>query len=55
METEENTIDKYYINVRENVFIKNYIDFKSLNDINTFTNFDYNIYKDKYPTHTAYH
>jgi hypothetical protein len=39
--------------VGENAYIKNYIGFKSLNDINIFMNFDYNICKDKYPTSTA--
>ena len=54
LETEENDIDKYYINVGENAYIKNYIGFKSLDDINRFFNFDYNIYKYNYPTRTAY-
>ena len=54
LENEENDIDKYYINVGENAYIKNYIGFKSLNDINKFFNFDYNIYKYNYPTKTAY-
>ena len=54
LETVENKIDKYYLNVGENAYIKNYIGFKSLNDVNRFMNFDYNIYKDKYPTYTAY-
>ena len=54
LETEENKIDKYYLNVGENAYIKNYIGFKSLKDINRFMNFDYNIYKDNYPTKTAY-
>ena len=53
LEAEENKVDKYYLNVGENAYIKNYIGFKSLNDINRFMNFDYNIYKDKYPTYTA--
>jgi len=54
LETEENDIDKYYINVGENAYIKNYVGFKSLDDINRFFNFDYNIYKYNYPTRTAY-
>ena len=54
LESKENKIDKYYINVGENAYIKNYIGFKSLNDINTFNNFDYNIYQDNYPNKTAY-
>ena len=54
LETEENDIDKYYINVGENAYIKNYIGFKTLDDINKFFNFDYNIYKYNYPTKTAY-
>ena len=54
LETKENEIDKYYVNVGENAYIKNHIGFKSLNDIDTFTNFDYNIYKDKYPTKAVF-
>jgi len=54
LETEENKIDKYYLNVGENAYIKNYIGFKNLKDVNRFMNFDYNIYKDNYPTKTAY-
>ena len=54
LETEENEIDKYYINVGENAYIKNYIGFKSLNDIDKFMDLDYNIYKYKYPTKVAY-
>ena len=54
LKTEENKIDKYYLNVGENAYIKNYIGFKSLKDVNRFMNFDYNIYKDNYPTKTTY-
>ena len=54
LENEENKIDKYYLNVGENAYIKNYIGFKSLKDVNRFMNFDYSIYKDNYPTKTAY-
>ena len=43
----------YYKNVGENAYIKNYIGFKNLDDINTFMNFDYKIYEDIYPTKTA--
>ena len=50
LEAKENKIDKYYVNIGENAYIKNYIGFKNLNNINIFMNFDYNIYKDKYPT-----
>ena len=53
IENEENEFDKYYKNVGENAYIKNYIGFKNLDDINTFMNFDYKIYEDIYPTKTA--
>jgi hypothetical protein len=53
IENEENEMDKYYKNVGENAYIKNYIGFKNLDDINTFMNFDYKIYEDIYPTKTA--
>ena len=45
LEKEENNIDKYYENVGESVYAKNYIGFKSIEDIDTFMNFDYSIYK----------
>ena len=38
---EENKIDKYYINIGENAYIKNYIGFQSLEDSETFMNFNY--------------
>lgn len=38
---EENIVDKYFINIGKNIYIKNYIGFKSLKDIETFMNFDY--------------
>ena len=48
---EENIIDKYFINIGENAYIKNYIGFQSLKNIETFMNFDYKkIYKKIFPS-----
>ena len=48
---EENKIDKYYINIGENAHIKNYIGFQSLEDSETFMNFNYkNLYKKIFPS-----
>ena len=47
----ENVIDKYFINIGENAYIKNYIGFQSLKNIETFMNFDYKkIYKQIFPS-----
>ena len=48
---EENKNDRYYINIGENAYIKNYIGFQSLEDTETFMNFDYKkIYKKIFPS-----
>ena len=48
---EENKNDKYFINIGENAYIKNYIGFKSLEDIELFMNFYYKkIYRKIYPS-----
>ena len=48
---EENKTDKYYIHIGENSYIKNYIGFQSLEDTETFMNFDYKkIYKKIFPS-----
>ena len=48
---EENKQDKYYINIGDNAYIKNYIGFQSLQDSETFMNFNYkNLYKKIFPS-----
>lgn len=48
---EENKHDKYYINIGDNAYIKNYIGFQSLQDSETFMNFNYkNLYKKIFPS-----
>ena len=51
---EENITDKYYINIGENAYIKNYIGFQSLEDTEIFMNFDYKkIYKKIFPSNSV--
>ena len=55
IQLEENKVDKYFINIGENAYIKNYIGFESLDDIETFMNFDYKkIYKKIFPSQNVY-
>ena len=49
LQKEESNIDKYYEYVGEKVYIKNYIGFRTIEDIDKFMNFDYSIYKYKFP------
>ena len=52
---EENKPDKYFVNIGENAYIKNYIGFQSIEDIETFMNFDYKkIYKKIFPSNNVY-
>ena len=52
---EENTPDKYFINIGENAYIKNYIGFQSLEDIETFMNYDYKkIYEKMFPSKSVF-
>ena len=53
-EFEDKNIDKYYISIGDNLYIKNYIGFKSEKDLNTFMKFDYNIYKKVFPNFIAF-
>lgn len=41
--------DIYYRHIGDNFYAKNYIGFKNEDDLNTFMNFDFNIYKRLYP------
>ena len=50
---EEKNIDTYYNHFGDNFYDKNYIGFKSIQDLNKFMNFDYNIYKEKFPNHNS--
>ena len=51
---EKNNDDIYYQYIGEEIYIKNYIGFRSIEDIDLFINFDFNIYKDLFPTRAAY-
>ena len=48
-ENEEENIDKYIKHIGDNFYVKNYIGFKSPEDINKFTKFNYNIIKRTFP------
>ena len=50
---EEKNIDKYYNNLGDNFYSKNYIGFKSTQDLNKFMTFDFNIYKDIFPNYES--
>lgn len=53
LENEENNDDIYYQNVGEDVYIKNYIGFGSIEDIDKFLNFDFTVFKYIFPTRTT--
>jgi hypothetical protein len=52
-EDDEENIDIYFNHIGDNFYVKNYIGFKKVEDINKFLKFDYNIYKKKFPNATA--
>ena len=52
-ENEEENIDKYIKHIGDNFYVKNYIGFKSPEDINKFTKFNYNIIRRTFPNYTA--
>ena len=53
IKSEENKPDEYFINIGENAYIKNYIGFRSMEDMETFMNFDYKIYKKIFPSNNV--
>ena len=52
-EDDEENIDIYFNHIGDNFYVKNYIGFKKVEDINKFLKFDYSIYKKKFPNATA--
>ena len=54
IEEDEDNIDIYFKNIGNNVYTKNYIGFGSIEDLNKFMKFDFNIYKKKFPNYTSY-
>ena len=52
-ENEEENIDKYIEHIGDNFYVKNYIGFKSPQDINKFTKFNYDIIKKTFPNTIA--
>ena len=47
---DEDNIDTFFEDIGNNFYIKNYIGFECVDDINKFMRFDYNIYKKRFPT-----
>ena len=45
---DEDNIDIFYEHIGDNMYAKNYIGFRSVEDINKFMRFDYNIYKKRF-------
>ena len=50
---DEENIDTFSEHIGSNIYAKNFIGFKSVDDINKFLRFDYNIYKKKFPSFQA--
>ena len=50
---DEKNIDLFYEHIGGDFYAKNYIGFRSVEDINKFMRFDYNIYKKRFPTFRA--
>ena len=50
---DEENIDTFFEHIGSNIYAKNFIGFKSVDDINKFLRFDYNIYKKKFPSFQA--
>ena len=49
----EGNYDIYYNHIGDNFYVKNYIGFKSKEDIDKFMNFDFNIYKKVFPNRVS--
>jgi len=49
---EESNIDKDYIYIGNNNYVKNYIGFKSEEDKNNFEKIDFSLYKNRYPSYS---
>ena len=45
----ENNVDKYYINIGDNYYVKNYIGFRNSKDLDKFLNFDFSLHKRLFP------
>ena len=54
LKLEENKTDQHYIHIGENAYTKNYIGFQSIEDIETFMNFDFKIYKKIFPSKSVH-
>ena len=49
LEFNENNVDKYYMNIGDNYYIKNYIGFQNNEDLEKFLNFDFSLHKRLFP------
>ena len=50
---DEENIDKFFEHIGYSYYVKNYIGFKNVEDINKFMKFDFNIYRQKFPSFKA--
>ena len=53
LKSEDNDDDIYYEYIGEDIYIKNYIGFRSIDDLDKFMNYDFDIYKDIFPKTAA--
>ena len=49
LDSNENNVDKYYINIGDNYYVKNYIGFRNSKDLDKFLNFDFSLHKRLFP------
>ena len=49
LEFNENNVDKYYMNIGDNYYVKNYILFQNIEDLEKFLNFDFSLHKRLFP------
>lgn len=53
LEQDEKYIDKYYIDIGDNYYVKNYIGFRNNEDLDKFLNFDFSLHKRLFPNKIA--
>ena len=49
LEFNESNVDKYYMNIGDNYYVKNYIGFQNNEDLDKFLNFDFSLHKRLFP------
>ena len=53
IDNDENNYDNYFLPIGDNCYVKNYIGFKTIEDINKFVKLDFNIYKKIFPNQVS--